>query len=846
MRLFSLLLLAALLPGRCLAADAAPDPDPLTAVLKRFVAPVPLSKTPEEGRLSQSESDLSMLARGLEAFRHPSHYDRVRAILVPNMAEKTRPFFATRESALNALYRTLALIDYTRASNSGENPCEAAARRDSLLRDPDGLFAGKDGTLSPWLASILGIEQAGEAKAALEKASSTTGSREKLRARVLALSNELEAATGVERQGKLCERAADYEALAALPAGQTGVSLAGLVSDSRNEAVLLLRAGGKIGAAVAVKTPSGTRLLTAAALVKEGDEVALFAADGSSAAARAERVDAAAGLALLTSKAAPSVTALDESAAPEADAIAEAIGHPRAGGAWSRTRGLIGQANKDSFQTDALFDAGSLGGPVFSADGSWLGVAVAPPGAAVTAAAARRWLDGKEISPKLEPGDNGTGSFLTAARLDALDAFAAGGAPPLPAAQELTEASLPDVPPASGHCVMYCESAGPPPPSYASPAPSAPAYYPPPNLNAIFTRALAEQGANMLADVMAKGVTNMLNSLFKPRPPRPRPEPIVQRVPESQRYVEVPQVAPEQPEPPKKKQRRPIGMTLKYDPPQPIEGQDFTIVATLKFSDGAGAMEDIPVHLDLAPSGMLDKADQDQKTDSTGVARFRVVVKEDQIAQARDRAAEANLQLASNDEKAAQPGSAVDTESTIASGQTEAAAALTPAVAATTARTGLEGAEKAVIRLKLSANVRGAGAAIGIGGGLVIPIAARGPGRKPKVEVGQGGSSKNEDGNKVRMHIQLNGQSGAGTHLFDRVDENVTSAEAQQMLTDLKNDALNNLSKVELDGFWFAVERASEFLDVPRIGGGNTSFKFGPKKSHRLDIEIQGRYPYEK
>ncbi|NNN06164.1 MAG: hypothetical protein HKL90_09720 [Elusimicrobia bacterium] len=105
--------------------------------------------------------------------------------------------------------------------------------------------------------------------------------------------------------------------------------------------------------------------------------------------------------------------------------------------------------------------------------------------------------------------------------------------------------------------------------------------------------------------------------------------------------------------------------------------------------------------------------------------------------------------------------------------------------------------------------------------------------------------TKKSKGNKVRMHAQFEGASGTGTHFGDRVKSNVDEATAQQMLTDLKNDILNLAGDEDQTDLWSAVEKASQYLMTPKIGGGSQSFKFGKQRQNRIDIEIQGPYPYE-
>jgi hypothetical protein len=101
-------------------------------------------------------------------------------------------------------------------------------------------------------------------------------------------------------------------------------------------------------------------------------------------------------------------------------------------------------------------------------------------------------------------------------------------------------------------------------------------------------------------------------------------------------------------------------------------------------------------------------------------------------------------------------------------------------------------------------------------------------------------------GNQVSIHIQLDGQSGAGTRVAEVRGVNVTRQRALQMAEELRakgNLALKNRDKA---GFNDAVDRQKRRLTGLGPGDFGISYpeSFGPDGNHRVDVEIKGHYPF--
>ncbi|HEX4048385.1 MAG TPA: hypothetical protein VH309_11150 [Elusimicrobiota bacterium] len=240
MKLVLFLPLLALCPAS--RAASAPAADPLIALMTRLTAPSDGSAASEPGappassaRLARVQADLAAAAADFESRRPLAPESALRKALAGGTDPALRPLSKDRDASLNAIYRTLAVLDYTWALRFPGATCSPEKRRGALLRSADGLFIDPDvGTLSPWMARLLGPASFGtEPEEALDQASAATrptqSGYEKLRARADLLTEELAAGklTGTERAGLYCGRASAYERLA-LAHAKGGTTLASL------------------------------------------------------------------------------------------------------------------------------------------------------------------------------------------------------------------------------------------------------------------------------------------------------------------------------------------------------------------------------------------------------------------------------------------------------------------------------------------------------------------------------------------------------------------------------------------------------------------------------------------
>jgi S1-C subfamily serine protease len=391
--------------------------------------------------LAGLQADLQLLADGFEAFRDEAQVQETLAKLEERMSPELRPFFKTRATSLDAIYRTLAVTDYTWSLRFPEPPCGPAEKRGALLSANDGLFADEKGEASPWLVSLLGEKARGKAAAqALDLASSKTrlspADYEKRRALVRRLTLALASgkAEGAARAGLYCQRAAVYEELAAHHrTDDTALILVarGAGRSRPEESVFVVVKGGRRAAATLVKTEGGTALLTDAAAVEGADETRLFAY-GADMPVELEtqvlRRDAGLGLALLRFEGERQALSLADSA-PEKDALVTALGHTQISGLWTETSGLVTKTDAASFHTDAAISTEFTGGPALDESGRVAGLFVARPAdteegrwpVAVPAPVIARWLEDPAAAPAPTPDagiveDAGTAAILSRAR----------------------------------------------------------------------------------------------------------------------------------------------------------------------------------------------------------------------------------------------------------------------------------------------------------------------------------------------------------------------------------------------------------------------------------------------
>jgi hypothetical protein len=426
--LFALALAAvAVMPAR--ARPAAPaSPDPLAVLLTDYAlppdetaaklpAPVPGSG---EG-LARARAELTLLTEGLEAFRDPAQAKAAFAALPKDLPPELKEHFKDRDSALEALYRTLSVVDYTWALRS-QGACPAKRLRTMLIFSGDGLLSDGNGKATPWLLKLLGeTDQGLTAEAALDRASSefplTPAQYERLRVKARLVTEALNSprAVGAARGKLYCERGAIYGRLMLSHVPKTGPVTAGETlgeADPADSLLLVAQKHGKgytaLGAATAVKTPGGLRVLTDASVVTDTttgrlrpDLFAFTRPDTDSKtlgvpyALTLERADASGAMVARLPPGAkvPGLTVATSSAAMMG--LVKALGHMRSAGAWTETSGLVTKIAKAWFQSDALLDPGLDGGPLIDDSGNMVGLVVRRGQAALEPLALRRILAGE-------------------------------------------------------------------------------------------------------------------------------------------------------------------------------------------------------------------------------------------------------------------------------------------------------------------------------------------------------------------------------------------------------------------------------------------------------------------
>jgi len=321
------------------AAELSPVDILLTRAIPQDEAALATAGSEKGERLGILQSDLALVVEGLEGFA--SEEDAAPSLKRLRESVDAPEQFKDRAAALDAVYRALAVVDYTWAKRLPEAPCSPDAARAALL---------KSGALSSWISSLLGVD--GDAAAALHRASASTklSAREYalLRAKVRRLSAALgsERAIGTMRASLYCQRAGAYEALSAAnrSSGLTAASRA-TGADDVTGVYVLARPGADgwdiLGAATAVDGA----IVTDARLVDSGGLVMLRSDGKKPIPVTVERRDS--GLALLRASEPIKGLVLSD-AAPAKDDLIEALGHPERTGAWTRTRGLVTSADATS------------------------------------------------------------------------------------------------------------------------------------------------------------------------------------------------------------------------------------------------------------------------------------------------------------------------------------------------------------------------------------------------------------------------------------------------------------------------------------------------------------------
>lgn len=138
-----LLLSAASLPVR---ASDAPAPDPLAVLMAQLSAPLddaasaaPGAPAENSPRLAQIQASLTVAAAGYESLRSPVHAAAAKDLLAAETDPALKPFVKDRDASLDAVYRTLAVVDYTwalRFPGAAESHARGWRRRSSQRQFP--------------------------------------------------------------------------------------------------------------------------------------------------------------------------------------------------------------------------------------------------------------------------------------------------------------------------------------------------------------------------------------------------------------------------------------------------------------------------------------------------------------------------------------------------------------------------------------------------------------------------------------------------------------------------------------------------------------------------------------
>jgi hypothetical protein len=580
-------------------------------------------------KLAELEANLALVSESLEAFAHPRDADKALLAAKPRLPAGTAPFLRDRAAALDALYRTLAVVDYTWALRFPDPACEPAARRAALLRSDDGLFLDPfSGKTSAWMTALLGPKAAGKSlESALDQASASAPPSQaeyaRLRARQNLITRALAAedAVGEARSALYCKRAETRMKLATANR-VSGPVLAGRSSEEKISRQGLVILAGKSaeglearGAGVVIGTKSGIRVLTDRRL-GGGEVAALVDGNSSPVTLSVEREDEGSGLLLMRPEGAVGEPLILADAAPVKNDLVFAFAHSDRLGAWTKTQGLVTSAGPDQFSTDAVADASMAGGAVLDEEGRVTGLLVlrraeGGPGdwlAGIPAPALRSWLDEGE-GPGAGPAplaDSGTTRILTASRplLDSLspgrDAIAAS------ADAIYTQTPWGTV---RGVCKANCGDASP-----------GSSYSGGNDGSRELGEALGKLAAVGVQTLIFKGIPALfrgIGSLFKSKPHAAIPVPI--------RSAPVRQLVEKKPEPPKPE----IKCELKpVDVPPSVRAEDAVVKVQLSCVDLNGIEKNIdvsnqPISFDL---GWVDKAAQHENieavTDANGIASF--------------------------------------------------------------------------------------------------------------------------------------------------------------------------------------------------------------------------------
>lgn len=546
------LLLAVAIPVR-----AETTTDPLWYLLSTYVL-APDAKAVSAGGegpadakgLAALQADLLILSDGFEGFRDEGQIKETLERLKPRMSPELAPFFKGRASSLDAIYRTLAVTDYTWARRFPEPPCEPGESRRKLLAGRDGLFQTAKGEASPWLAALLGPQEEGNsAEQALDQASARAKlsgaeyERLRVRARKLTLALASDKAVGAARARLYCARAAAFSDLAASAREKDSgpISAVRAVRPRPEESVFVVVSKGERAAATLIRSKRGALLVTDAAIVADTDHPSLFAYSEASTplelTATVIRRQPELGVAVLSYSESLTMPSLGlAEIIPAKDDLVTALGHTVVSGLWTKTSGLVTRTGEMSFQTDAAISPELSGGPVLNEAGEVAGLLVLRPAdteegrwpVAIPAPVLSRWLDDPASSFAAAPAtetieDAGTAAVLSRAG---------------PSALTLTEAGLgawhiPNLPPPpsvpNGVCVGNCVD---------SDSPSSNAPYNGPNLWVMLRKLKillkpAPKKEVELPENRSSTKRKTVNPPVQaaPKPPPPPPKPVCELIP---------------------------------------------------------------------------------------------------------------------------------------------------------------------------------------------------------------------------------------------------------------------------------------------------------------------------
>lgn len=599
---------------------------PVVDLLTRYAVPAdetaasaPEGEAPQGSgkKLAELEADLAIVSEGLEAFAHPQ--DAAKALLAakPRLPAGTAPLFRDRATALDSLYRTLAVVDYTWALRFPNPPCSPAEKRGELLRSDDGLFVDRvSGQTSAWMTALLGpVAKGKDLEAVLDRASApaTPSQAEyaRLRARQNLITKALGSADAVgEARARLyCKRAETRVRLAAANRASEQV-LAARASEAKASRHGVVIVAGKTpeglearGAGVVVDTKSGVRVLTDRRL-GGGDVVALVDGRAAPVPLTVEREDVPSGLLLLRPEGDVGEALNLAEAAPEKDDLVFAFAHSERLGAWTRTQGLVTRAGSNQFQTDAVADASMTGGAVLDEEGRLVGLLVLRRDeagewpVAIPSPALKYWIAGGG-GPAAEPAvplDAGTTKILTASRplLDSLS-VGKGAITAARAADIYTPTPWGTV---RGVCKANCEDSAP-----------ATSYSGGSDGSREVGEALGKLAAVGLQALIFKGIPALfrgIGSMFKskPRSSSPKDAPAA--------FVE------KKPEPPKPKPE----LLVTLSPASVLPGKEVVFVLTVKGKPAETKISGLRV--DFTVSNDMETSTGTAVTDETGTAVLRI------------------------------------------------------------------------------------------------------------------------------------------------------------------------------------------------------------------------------